>query len=277
MTYQLKEGLLSYDVMNYNINGPIKIYKFTSMNTYIKDEVVPTNILRVIIPQKESCIKINGVLISNSLMVAKENENYTIYCEEVSSVKYIDINRDFFSTKDIISYSLYQIHFKDFYHLSKAILFFQSIALNVTIDNEKKVKLLSELVLEILNEKKISCIKEETPQHFKSFKKIKYFIEENYLENLSVNDIAKHFSISERTLRNIFYNTISIAPKQYMKIVILHKALEEMTKFPEMKITEHVNNLLLPSSSLFAKEFKRFFKLSPKEYKELQKLFILPL
>ena len=127
----------------------------------------------------------------------------------------------------------------------------------------------SEIILDhleaIIAKTELSCI---TSYYDKKFIKISDFIKKNYKNNLSVVEIANHFKITDRTLRNIFINQIGISPKQFQKSIQINKFREELVKNTKDSISEIIIQNGMRDHSLVTKDFKAFFQKTPTEYKE---------
>ena len=80
-----------------------------------------------------------------------------------------------------------------------------------------------------------------------------------------MNTIAEYFSISDRTLRNIFINQTGISPKKYLNSIKLNKLKENLKKNTDKTITSLIFNSGFSNYSSTTKEFKKLFQIVPKE------------
>lgn len=92
------------------------------------------------------------------------------------------------------------------------------------------------------------------------------FIENNYLEELKISDIASHFGMKEYEFSRYFKKYTGKSPKEYIKELKLKKAKELLTF---QNVTEVSFDLGYENISYFIKEFKEKYGLTPKEYKKI--------
>ena len=101
------------------------------------------------------------------------------------------------------------------------------------------------------------------------FANIVKFIELNYKENLTIEEIAFHFNISARTMRNIFFDVIGYSPKKYLiayKLNMFKNAIKNNNK--NLNISNLMINHNLHFQSQVNKDFKDFFNNTPFKYKK---------
>lgn len=94
---------------------------------------------------------------------------------------------------------------------------------------------------------------------------LKEYVQKNYMNSISSVQLAKKFYISERRLRDIFFNVNQITLNEYIKIYRMQKAIEllKTSNLPIQDICKQVgyNNILH-----FRQTFTEFFGKSPSEY-----------
>lgn len=95
------------------------------------------------------------------------------------------------------------------------------------------------------------------------------FIHNNFSDNLTLAEIAKVTAIGERECLRCFQRTIQLSPIQYLLKYRIIKAAELLVKNPSHTISEIASLCGFNSSSNFSKLFKRFYKYSPREYRNL--------
>lgn len=94
------------------------------------------------------------------------------------------------------------------------------------------------------------------------------YIHENFSGNIQLRDIANTVEISERECLRCFQRMIKTSPIQY----ILNYRVQMAAKLLTTSLSESISNIAtavgFDSSSNFTKTFKRFYKLTPSEYRK---------
>lgn len=91
------------------------------------------------------------------------------------------------------------------------------------------------------------------------------YINYNYFQPLTVDQICQKFSISRSSLQQLFNKNLGIAPKQYIAQLKLKKA-KFLIKENKFTISEISEKLGYTSIHYFSRKFKKEFNLSPSEY-----------
>ena len=99
-------------------------------------------------------------------------------------------------------------------------------------------------------------------------RKMLTYIQNNFSENLSLEDIAKAADISERECLRCFKKTIQISPVQYLLKYRVAQGAEMLLSDPTGSIAEIASACGFDSPSNFAKMFKRFYDCTPREYRK---------
>lgn len=96
-----------------------------------------------------------------------------------------------------------------------------------------------------------------------------YYISQEYMNNLSVNDLATHIGITRSYLNKCFNQILELSPKQYIIKYRMDKACQLMksTRMNIMEITEAVG---YNDSLTFSKAFKTYKGLSPSAWRNQQ-------
>jgi YesN/AraC family two-component response regulator len=97
-------------------------------------------------------------------------------------------------------------------------------------------------------------------------KSLKY-IHLYYTEGISVKDIADYIGIHRVHFSNIFYKKMRIRPHQYIKKMLMEKALT-MIKDTSQPITQIASTLGYSDLYSFTHSFKKYFGKSPSEYRK---------
>ena len=92
------------------------------------------------------------------------------------------------------------------------------------------------------------------------------FINSNYMNNITVNEIAEHVNLSRSYLYKMFIKNLKISPQKYLINLRMYKAtlLLKNTKLP---IGEVASSVGYSDSLLFSKIFSRYFSMSPLNYR----------
>lgn len=92
------------------------------------------------------------------------------------------------------------------------------------------------------------------------------FINSNYMNSITVNEIANHVNLSRSYLYKMFIKNLKVSPQKYLINLRMYKAtlLLKNTKFP---IGEVANKVGYSDSLLFSKTFSKYFSMSPLNYR----------
>lgn len=106
----------------------------------------------------------------------------------------------------------------------------------------------------------------ETNEH-DIYRKALQYIKEHYTENITVADVSKHIGYSESYFGYAFKKKYKMPVSQYVRELQLAKAkdLLENTTFSVSSVASYVG---FDDSNYFSALFKRYYGLSPKEYRK---------
>lgn len=92
------------------------------------------------------------------------------------------------------------------------------------------------------------------------------FINSNYMNSITVNEIANHVNLSRSYLYKMFIKNLKVSPQKYLINLRMYKAtlLLKSTKLP---IGEVANKVGYTDSLLFSKTFSKYFSVSPLNYR----------
>ena len=95
------------------------------------------------------------------------------------------------------------------------------------------------------------------------------FINSNYMNSITVNEIANHVNLSRSYLYKVFIKNLKISPQKYLINLRMYKAtlLLKNTKIP---IGEVASKVGYSDSLLFSKTFSKYFSMSPLSYRNNQ-------
>ncbi len=94
------------------------------------------------------------------------------------------------------------------------------------------------------------------------------FIHENFSMNITLSEISKNASLGSREALRCFQRTIHDTPIQYLSKYRLMKSADMLVKHPNKSITEIALACGFDSFSYFSKQFKRYYHITPTEYRK---------
>lgn len=97
------------------------------------------------------------------------------------------------------------------------------------------------------------------------------FIEKNYAEDLSLDDMAAVIQVTPRHLCRVFREAVNMRPFDYLKAYRIKKAKEILISHEQLTINEIAKKAGFNSSSYFCSVFKAVERLTPLEFKQLHK------
>jgi AraC-like DNA-binding protein len=95
-----------------------------------------------------------------------------------------------------------------------------------------------------------------------------YYINQNFDENITLNEIAEILHISESTFRHLFKESLHMSFKEYITYLRLTKA-RMFLQTTDMSIGEVANNSGYTNINQFYKVFHKYVFMSPAEYRNL--------
>lgn len=98
---------------------------------------------------------------------------------------------------------------------------------------------------------------------------VKNYIDEHYMDDISVESLADQFQISMSHLNRIFKQSFQISCKEYITEVRVEQAKEHL-KTSVLTISEIGNMVGYPDANYFAKVFRKRTGMTPKEYRNEQ-------
>ena len=95
------------------------------------------------------------------------------------------------------------------------------------------------------------------------------FINSNYMNSITVNEIANHVNLSRSYLYKMFIKNLKVSPQKYQINLRMYNAtlLLKNTKIP---IGEVASKVGYSDSLLFSKTFSKYFSMSPLNYRNNQ-------
>lgn len=178
----------------------------------------------------------------------------------------ITVKKDIFlELFTIYNFQIFEIEKKDFESFYNLIILILNSSKNTSEDIEySEFMIISYLKLFLNND---NYIKDKNT-YIDKFYKIVDYLKKYQLYDISIDELAFKFNVSNRTLRNIFYSSIGISPKKYLKILQLNNLRKHLSQ-NNLNISQIIINENLPSQSQTGKEFKDLFLNTPLEYKKI--------
>lgn len=93
------------------------------------------------------------------------------------------------------------------------------------------------------------------------------FINSNYMNNLTINQIAEHVNLSRSYLYKMFIKDLKISPQKYLINLRMYEAML-LLKNTSIPIGEVANRVGYSDSLLFSKTFSKYFTMSPLNYRK---------
>jgi len=129
-------------------------------------------------------------------------------------------------------------------------------------DDYKKITVIGELLSTILPmlEENNSALSQKNSEILN----ILSYINQNFSENISIEDIALHFGMSQTTLWHMMKENIALSPKEYLIKTRLAKASELLSK--GVSVTETAEKTGFNSYAHFIRIFTKYMGTSPYKY-----------
>lgn len=103
-------------------------------------------------------------------------------------------------------------------------------------------------------------------KYTESMQAAEQFVREN-IQNISVAQLSEHLQMNERTLRNMFYSTIELSPKQFISKMRLDSA-QQLLENSLLSIEEIAVQLGFCSQFHLSRSFKERFGIPPLQYRK---------
>ena len=194
---------------------------------------------------------LNGAIIEfdnilEPLIIKKDSYDFLIIKESIS---------DMFN---IIIENINEFTGKDFKAFNKDKVLQELADLNEFAD----IKSYSSMMIKNL----ISFIKSyKKSKNIDVVEKVKKYIEENYMNEISLDTLAQHVSMSSFYLSRIFTKTENIHIREYIIKIIMKKA-KTMLQEKNIPIKKIAMDVGYTDVNYFSKAFKKYERMSPKQY-----------
>lgn len=185
---------------------------------------------------------------------------------EMNGIDFAERVRDKYPLTKIIFITGYE----EFEYAKKAIRLNASDFLLKPINTSELSTLLNELIVEFEKEKVLDfgITTGNQASIEDSVKLIKKFLHENYLENISISEIAEKFGFSQAYLTRIYFKIEKTTPSKY-QLTLRMNAAKKYLKDPSLTIAEIAALLNYSDQFAFSKAFKKHENISPMEYRKM--------
>ena len=97
-------------------------------------------------------------------------------------------------------------------------------------------------------------------------KKALVFIEENYAESITIDDVAKSANVSTSTCLRLFRTVLNTTPIAYLLAYRLQRASEELRRAEGRTVSEIAYSCGFSDASYFNRRFRKEYGVTPTEY-----------
>ena len=124
----------------------------------------------------------------------------------------------------------------------------------------------------ILHQSKTYGMLDEDAQldiHTRSFKAMMYYIQQNYREAITLDDIAMSGNISKSLCNKVFHKYVGDSPVNYLLNYRIRK-VAELLRTTSLSLSEIAGLSGFNGTNYMSEMFKKSFKLSPREFRKSQ-------
>ncbi len=132
-----------------------------------------------------------------------------------------------------------------------------------------KIKCMS-MFLDLLHTLALENIRSHITQQCSSISKGILYLENNYISDVTVEELSGMCNVSPSTFRRLFHNYVNISPIQYRNKLRMKKAAE-LLRSGDFTVTEASNAVNCPDVYYFNKLFNHIYGINPKEAKPKNK------
>lgn len=252
--HELNAHYQNFMEINYLLKGKVKYSLFN--NEYVMNQndllLISPNVLHKANDlEKESMV----IGISFSLSIINANENTYLYDKYI---KQIINNYDGILLKNnVVLHGLFE----------KIRLLY-----DVYLEHEFEILaylnlIIKEIVDSFSNTTNVKIISKSKDANADLINDVIKYLEDNYYEDIKINDLVSRFNLSRSQLFKLFKNYTGLTPLDYLedKRLIVASSLLRNTN---SKIVDISNSVGFNTESYFIKCFKRKYKITPKQFKK---------
>lgn len=85
-------------------------------------------------------------------------------------------------------------------------------------------------------------------------------------ESLTIQELSKTLSYSERHIRRVFHSYMNYSPKMFIRILRFQHSLQEVLKMPDRNNSDYMEHLSYSDQAHFQREFKFFTTMTPRRF-----------
>ncbi|MGH4050087.1 MAG: response regulator transcription factor [Clostridium sp.] len=231
------EGNKEYAPETKAINNYDNTYNINEFNDILTEKIINEDLNGVIIELD---------MILNNLL----NKNGTL---DIISVK-----QTFFIMFDDIIEDISKFIGKDFKHFSKDKILKELIELGEISELKNCISLILKNIITYISNYKRS-------KNIDVIEKVKLYIEENYMKDVSLDNLALYVSMSSFYLSRIFSKAYGISIKEYVIKMKMEKA-KSMLLEGNKSVKQIAFEVGYADQNYFSKAFKKYTNMSPKKY-----------
>ena len=255
---KLEKGRFNSHTKYKKFNGICAIFYCNKFNKFEVEAICSSEFYTFYIPLNKEFNILNNIKTSDNMMfILPPKCEYQFFLKNTSSSFTIQIEKSIIENKlGKLKYQVLKIEnnniLKDFIDL---LIFTLHI---------KKSDLISleESMVNIIKNIKIFLTSTSFKDNKKvqQFRKIVHYMNQNYKEDLAINEISDYFDISSRTMSNLFNDMIGSSPKKYLIANKMNKLkIEIENNTQNLTISKIMINNNLQFQSQICKDFKAFF------------------
>lgn len=206
-------------------------------------------------PSERLLVRIDDSFISNIIRCFPEVDLFSCFKKDVRVLR---VSNNLSNNVQAFLYKMLDLYHKYKNHLSSANEFYMRVmAIDLLI-----------LLNELLDANQYQLIDHPSIMH-KKISEIITFINNNYMNNLSLDSISNQFYISKYYFARLFKDIVGMTFVEYLNIIKLKEAEKLLLKsnFSISRIAEEVG---FCDSSYFCKIFKKYYQYSPSDYRKEQ-------
>ena len=200
---------------------------------------------------------------------------YSFLKDNYSDIENIEFKLDIGNEKSIkrlkqIFEEIGSMYIKDMAINNKSLVFIEDQTRTDEFHYLKINSLLFELLYILLSNFKLQkdmTIELKTKKHLERLKVITEFIDENYKDNISLDEIASNYQISKEYLSTIFKKHMGITVGTYLKGIRLNSAYRDLVN-TDYSINQLAFDNGFPNIKSFINSFKDYYGKTPYKYKK---------
>lgn len=139
---------------------------------------------------------------------------------------------------------------------------------NISMDNIRSEKMLLEVTEDFIRETLENAAEEKKSKDIKPIREIKKYIEENYMEEISLGQLAELVDMNASYLSSVFKKETGMAYSEYLILCRVKQASRLLVE-TNLSIGEIAHQSGYQDARYFSKQFSKQVGLKPSEYRKL--------